>query len=235
MKRILMTALVCLLALALPLAGAYAVKEGEEYVWEGYDLILTGVELDPMLRPANMPEGTRCIQLTFEVPEALWQDEALCDALYLQAQLESESGSVFAASSSMRGTDKPFLIYSYAVDEDMDETVLALIFEGAVSLEDYAGDWAGKADGKDLTFTLNADGTGSYVLIEGSRRQQYDFTAEVTGNAFVLDNPDSHYSKITATEGTYRYEDGVLTLDIATTFEDGSNRQFTIPCERAGG
>lgn len=232
MKKMMRILAICLLVLALPLTGALAITSGN-YEWEGYSIALTDVELAPMLQPAGMQADERAVSLTFEVSEELWKDEAQSQALYAQAKLLASDGVTYAPLASMRGNEKPVLVYCYAVPEVLDVEAMTLVFEDAAALPaEYVGSWRGEANGIALAFTVAADGTGEYTFHQGGYSESYPFALNAGDNTFIVAVENGSKAGIATAEGSYTYADGILTLTVNATLESGRIFTYTVPCER---
>lgn len=98
----------------------------------------------------------------------------------------------------------------------------------------FAGDWKGRVPEMniELEFTINEDGTGSYRFTQNDYSETYDATLEAGDKTFKVDLPEKNALNLTGCEGTYRYADGTLTLDVTTTFASGRKFDYTIDCER---
>ena len=104
--------------------------------------------------------------------------------------------------------------------------------EGDDALRAFVGDWAGSAGNINLSFTVNADGTGFYTFEQSGYSERYDVALSASSMTFNVDIPPDNQLGIVACEGGYQYADGVLTLDVQTTFKSGRVFQYTIPCRR---
>ena len=51
--------------------------------------------------------------------------------------------------------------------------------------------------------------------------ETYDATLEAADKTFKVDLPEKNALNLTGCEGAYRYTDGILTLDVTTTFASG--------------
>jgi hypothetical protein len=234
MQKRFFAILLPLLILSL-LPTALAVETGA-YDWNGYSVTITKVDEQLMFAPAGMTENQRAFAVWFQAPEAVANDEGLRAQLYSQAKLVDAGGAAYAASASAQGQEEPTLMmFLYAIPRDVDIAALTLQFlaDAAVPAE-YVGDWAGSADGIDLAFTIHADGSGVYTFTQGDYSESYGVTLTTGSETFAADIPKDNKSQITACEGTYAYADGILTLQVKTTFANGREMAYTIPCEPAG-
>ena len=105
--------------------------------------------------------------------------------------------------------------------------------------DELVGQWQGTGMPKnggpaiDLTATINADGTGEYTFDQSGYHESYPFTISSDDSAFSVDIPADNTLGISACGGTWVLEDGVLKLDITTTFANGGSYSYTAECERA--
>ncbi len=233
MKKTLSLALALVLSLAV-CAAAFAVDEGG-YAWGDWTITVTGVDGKSMYAPADMAEDHQSLMVSFSLPTALWQDEALCAALKQQARLVGESGAIYAASTSMRGVQKPTLAFLFAVPKGTEADALTLTFVEPSVPEEYVGQWAGSAGNISLRFDVDAEGKGSYTFEQAGYTESYPFTMTVESETFAVEIPKDNELGIVTCEGTYAYADGVLTLDVVTTFAGGTDFTYSIPCERVEG
>jgi hypothetical protein len=232
MKKALSLALILILS-SFTLNCAFAVKVGD-YLWQGQTITVTAVDPNPMFSPADMTEDEYAVAVTLQVPDALAQNEELINALYAQAKLVDGIGTAYPTEVSMiKGSQ---LTYLYAIPIGAIADALTLQFIDAVESsipEEYIGDWEGSVNDIHLTFTVNPDGTGSYTFEQSGYTESYDFTMEVSTGTFSLKIPEDNLLKIVSCEGTYQYADGVLTLDVLTTFSTGRQYMYTVPCRKA--
>jgi hypothetical protein len=100
---------------------------------------------------------------------------------------------------------------------------------------EYIGQWEGTVDNIWLEFTIYPDGTGIYTFEQSGYYESYDFTLEVGAQTFSVQVPRNNTLGISKIEGAYSYSEstGLLTLDILTTFSNGSVFGYTVPCWRA--
>ncbi len=105
--------------------------------------------------------------------------------------------------------------------------------------DDLVGEWTGVGTPKnggpsiDLTATINADGSGEYTFDQSGYHESYPFTISSDDSAFSVDIPADNTLGISACGGTWVLEDGVLKLDITTTFANGGSYSYTAECKRA--
>ncbi|MEA4898715.1 MAG: hypothetical protein VB115_10775 [Christensenellaceae bacterium] len=100
------------------------------------------------------------------------------------------------------------------------------------ALQAFAGDWVGSTGNIDLSFTVNADGTGLYTFEQNGYTESYDVALSAASETFTVDIPADNKLGIVTCEGGYQYADGALTLDVRTTFKSGRVFEYTIPCRR---
>lgn len=99
-----------------------------------------------------------------------------------------------------------------------------------------AGEWHGTGTPKkggpsiDLTITVNADGSGEYTFIQDGYQESWPFTLTSDGNRFSVDIPAT--SQLGSVDGVWALEEGVLKLDITSTFTRGGSYSYTAECER---
>lgn len=110
---------------------------------------------------------------------------------------------------------------------------LAVHEAGSSFPQELIGGWEGNADDIHLTFAVSRDGTGSYTFEQSGYIESYDFTMEASSGTFSINIPEDNKLQIVSCEGTYSYADGVLTLDVCTTFADGGQYAYSVPCRRA--
>lgn len=97
---------------------------------------------------------------------------------------------------------------------------------------EYIGQWEGSTGDISLSFDLDANGKGVYTFEQRGYVESYDFTLEVGTETFSVQIPNNNKLGIAECEGTYEYSDGVMTLDIRTTFSDGRVFEYTVSCEK---
>jgi hypothetical protein len=83
-----------------------------------------------------------------------------------------------------------------------------------------------------LEITVNADGSGVYTFDQAGYTESYPFTLESDNNHFSVSIPEDNYLGIVSCEGTYTYEDGILSLHIITTFANGQPYEYTADCTK---
>jgi hypothetical protein len=187
-----------------------------------------------MFSPADMTEDQHAVAVTLQVPDALVQDEKQRNAMYTQAMLVDGSGVAYPAGVSMiKGSQ---LTYLYAIPNGVEADTLALQFINDADSsfpKELIGGWEGNADDIHLTFTVSHDGTGSYTFEQSGYTESYDFTMEASSGTFAIKIPEDNKLQIVSCEGTYSYADDVLTLDVCTTFANGRQYAYSVPCRRA--
>lgn len=102
---------------------------------------------------------------------------------------------------------------------------------------EMAGTWHGTGIPKnggteiDLTATIRDDGTGEYVFRQGGYTESYPITLSATDRTFTVDISVS--GTMSKAEGTWSLENGVLKIDITTTFVNGRTYSYTAECTAA--
>ena len=99
-------------------------------------------------------------------------------------------------------------------------------------LEEYIGHWAGSVGDINLAFSVESNGTGLYTFEQRGYFESYDFTLEAGTETFSVRIPEVNTLGIGKVEGDYVYSDGMLILDVRTTFIDGRVFEYTVPCQR---
>jgi len=97
---------------------------------------------------------------------------------------------------------------------------------------EYIGYWEGSADDINLSFKIEPDGTGLYTFKQGGYIESYDFSLEVGSETFSVKIPANNTLGIVTIEGTYKYSNEMLILDVRTTFSDGREFTYTVPCRK---
>ena len=233
MKKLISLAVVlCLILCALP--AALAIDEGE-YAWQTYTLTLTGVDTKPMFAPGDMKADEHALAVSVEAPTEVVSDAALCDALYAQARLVDADGTAYAPGALLSKENRLTFVFALPEGVEADSLAFQLAEVAATTAampEEYVGDWQGTAGNISLSFTVNPDGTGNYAFEQNGYSESYDFTMEAGADTFSVTIPEDNQLGIVSCEGTYQYADGVLTLDIRTTFRNGREFSYTVPCSR---
>lgn len=110
--------------------------------------------------------------------------------------------------------------------------------EAAIPAE-LAGNWTGTGTPKNggspiaLTAQIREDGTGEYTFEQAGYSEGYPFTLISEGNTFTVDIPAENVLGIAGIEGTWALEDGMLRLDITTTFQSGRTYSYTAECTKS--
>ena len=103
--------------------------------------------------------------------------------------------------------------------------------------EELVGEWRGKGKPKnggtsiDLSITVKADGTGEYTFDQGDYHESYPFTITNDDSRFSVDIPAT--SQLGSVNGSWSLEEGVLKLDITSTFTRGGSYSYTAECKKA--
>lgn len=99
--------------------------------------------------------------------------------------------------------------------------------------DEYAGQWAGSVDDIFLSFNVESDGTGIYSFEQSGYYESYEFSLEAGTETFSVKIPANNTLGISKIEGTYSYLNGILTLNVQTSFFDGRVFDYTVPCQRS--
>lgn len=234
MKKLLCT--LCCLAMVLGLFPAALAIDQDEYSWREYTVKLLEILDPPMFAPADMTDDQRAIALRLEMPQALADDEALADAIYHEALLTDRDGHSYKPGAALQKEN--VLTYLYSIPKDADLDALRLSFAGetpaasAVNFAAFAGTWEGQTGNIHLTFTVQKDGKGSYTFEQSGYKESYEVALSADDQRFVVDIPANNALGITSCEGNWAYENEVLTLDVVTTFRNGRQFTYSIPCKR---
>jgi len=232
MKKTLSLFLAPLLSLAL-LSTALAITEGD-YTWEGHTVTLSSVDTKPMFVPAAMTDDQYAVAIDLTVSESVLMDDALPQLFFEQAKLVSESGTVYSVGAAATGETSLLLFFTVDKGIDADALTLQFITASASGMpEEYVGQWAGSVGDITLSFTVDADGTGVYTFEQSGYFESYDFALAVDSETFSVQIPANNQLGIVTIDGTYSYAEGVLTLEVQTTFANGRVFEYTVPCERA--
>jgi hypothetical protein len=217
--------------LLFTVSAALAVNEGE-YLWEGHVITVAEVDTAPTFSPGDMTKDQYPLSVRLIVPEAIGTDENLARALFEQAKLVDANGFAYDPGSSIRNAQTILLLY--AVDKTVDADTLSFQFMASNSPipEAYIGDWAGSAGNIQLSFTIDADGTGTYTFGQRGYYESYDITFSMESSTFSVQIPAANQLGIVACEATHTYLNGILTLDIKTTFADGRSYVYSVPCQK---
>ena len=107
---------------------------------------------------------------------------------------------------------------------------------GGVAIpEELVGTWHGagapeKGSPIDLTVMIREDGTGEYIFDQAGYVENNPITISYEGNSFSVNTDES---VLGGCEGTWEYEDGVLTLDITSTLPSGATYSYTAELTKA--
>jgi len=71
------------------------------------------------------------------------------------------------------------------------------------------------------------------VFEQAGYTESHPITLESDGERFTVSIPANNQLGITECGGAYAYTDGVLTLDITTTFSTGRQYKYTAACQKA--
>jgi hypothetical protein len=139
-------------------------------------------------------------------------------------------------------TDKPISdiiigLYSDYAQSDYDAFLSSGVSEessnSAKSIpEEYIGQWEGSVEDINLSFNVEPDGTGLYTFEQSGYSESHDFTLEAGTETFSVTIPAKNILGIVNIEGTYEYSDGMLILNVQTTFFNGNVFEYTVPCKR---
>lgn len=108
----------------------------------------------------------------------------------------------------------------------------------AVIPDELVGAW--KGEGKpigggsaiELTFTINADGTGSYTFEQAGYVESQQITVNPGDGSFAVETLQDSQIGLTACEGTFIHEDGTLTLSITSTLSSGREFRYEAVCRK---
>ena len=104
--------------------------------------------------------------------------------------------------------------------------------------EDLVGEWRGVGKPKgggpaiDLSARIGADGSGEYTFIQDDYTESYPFTISSDDSIFSVKIPADNLLGIARCEGIWALEDGILKLDITTTFANGGSYSYTAECKK---
>ena len=127
----------------------------------------------------------------------------------------------------------PVLIWQSGEAETQKEAASASVPEELVGKWHGTGTPKGGGPAIDLAARIDADGSGEYTFIQDDYTESYPFTISSDDSSFSVDIPADNYLGIARCEGTWALEDGVLKLDITTTFAYGGSYSYTAECEKA--
>lgn len=103
--------------------------------------------------------------------------------------------------------------------------------------EEMIGKWKGIGTPKnggtpiDLEVVINADGSGEYTFIQGTYIESFPFSIQNDSSSFSVDIPAT--SMLGSVAGTWALTDGVLLLDITSTFTGGGSYSYTAECVKS--
>ena len=231
MKKMLSLTLALTLSLTL-LSTALAITEGD-YTWAGHTLTLTGIDSKPMFAPADMTDDQHAIAVHLTLPAAILEDDALRHELYEQAKLVYANGVGYSPGAAMTKDAEYTLLFAVDKGTEADALTLQFVANAASGMPaEYVGQWAGSVGDINLSFNIDADGTGKYTFEQSSYHESYDFTLAVDSETFSVQIPKNNKLGIATIEGTYTFSNGVLALEVKTTFANGREFSYTVPCER---
>lgn len=249
MKKLLaVLSMFILLFCALPgladLGSADVVMEGETY-----HLTLQSVEItDGKLTVAIEGFGDKLRwgangPMVAALPEAHYGDEAIT-----VSTVNMNVGAAF--TFIFERDDLPDEIWMKSYDEDVAPVLIWRAGDAAGSddtaesssaiPDDLVGAWRGTGKPKgggpaiDLSARIGRDGTGEYTFIQDDYTESYPFTISSDDSAFSVDIPADNFLGISGCGGTWALENGVLKLDITTTFASGGSYSYTAECEKIG-
>lgn len=131
------------------------------------------------------------------------------------------------------------LTHLFAIPASLDVSTLSLSFEEEAAAEDslkaFVGEWEGQSGDIRLSFTVCEDGSGQYAFDQAGYHESYAVQLSADDNTFTVDIPKDNALSIVSCKGTWRYEDGVLTLNVVTTLAGGRQFKYSIPCKRSDG
>ena len=233
MKKAMSLILALVLSLVL-LSTALAVTEGTMYGWIN-DLVIKvkAVNTKPMFAPAGITDDQYPLAVELTVSNEIWEDENLYHELYGQAKLVDENGVSYAPGAATSKDQTLTLLFAVDKGVEVDTLTLQFIAEAASGMpEEYVGKWAGSVNDINLSFDVGADGTGDYTFEQSGYHESYAFTLAVDSETFSVQIPKNNKLGIATIEGTYTYSAGTLTLKVKTTFANGREFSYTVPCER---
>lgn len=101
---------------------------------------------------------------------------------------------------------------------------------------ELVGIWEGEGTPKNggtpiqLNIRIKPDGTGEYSFDQGSYHESFPFTLSREDNRFSVDIPATSY--LGKVDGTWELKDGILLLDITSTFTGGGSYSYTAECRK---
>lgn len=245
MKKLLFTAAALLLVL-MTACTAMAVDAGT-YTWNGHSIEVVEAATGGMFAPAGMTADEYCVTVKLTVGDDIKDDDEALHALYADALLADPQGQTYAPGTWLSSDAGHSFLYAIPKSIAAEDLTLALGgseaagdagAEAAVP-EELTGSWHGTGTPKgggpsiDLSAAINADGTGDYTFIQSGYTESYPFTISSEDNTFSVNIPSNNMLGISKCEGTYTYADGVLHLDITTTFANGRTYSYTAECTKA--
>lgn len=231
MKRVLCPLLILALVLfSCPLA--LAVEEGD-YTWEDQIISVTSIDTNPMFGPANMTEDQYPVAIGMVIPADLLSDEARFQSFVQQAVLVRDENTFYAPGGSASNEEESTVLLFYGIDQGVEVDSLSMRFGLAGGVpQEYVGQWTGHTGNISLSFTVEADGSGRYTFEQSGYVESYDFALAVESETFNVSIPTNNKLGIVTCTGKYAYSDDVLTLDVVTTFANGNEFSYTVPCQR---
>ena len=100
------------------------------------------------------------------------------------------------------------------------------------------GIWEGEGKPKNngtpiqLHVHVKSDGTGEYSFDQGNYHESFPFTLSREDNRFTVDIPATSY--LGKVERTWEIKDGLLLLDITSTFTSGGSYSYLAECRKIG-
>ena len=212
---------------------AQAAIEGE-YVWDGISVSIHAIDDQPMYAPVGLGVDQYPLAIELVVPDAVWKHESLLRALIDQARLVDPDGHSYPSTTAM--SKENMLTLLFAIDKTVERETLGLQFIEDTApniLDQLAGTWIADNADYPLSFVVEPDGTGTYTIEIGTYTETYEFTISLDSDAFSVAIPKDNERGIVTCSGTYAYADDVLTLQMSTTFANGSVYTDTVSCQRA--
>lgn len=235
MKKLLCT-LICLALLLGLLPAALAIEPGV-YPWrKGVVIILTEVMEVENSQVYGIKEGERGVGLMMKLPKEIKGNEETYKLFMGDIELLGPEGQAYTCKGARFLSKGDVLLFAVPAHLDLADLKLSLRNEQADAelLAFFAGDWAGQADrGISLSFHIEADGTGSYTFQQAGYKESYSLRLDVYDQRFAVEIPRDNQLSITSIEGDWVFFQGVLTLDVVTSFANGQQFTYSIPCKRA--
>lgn len=144
--------------------------------------------------------------------------------------LPADPEPISASSKTSKPTPEPA-----PIPEPAQESAPGISTDETVP-EGLVGDWQGVGKPKnggpsiDLTIHIEEDGTGNYTFDQAGYHESYPFTISQDGNRFSVDIPAT--SQLGSVDGTWEVKDGVLLLDITSTFTSGGSYSYNAECSK---